>query len=203
MGSNLIAMVKPQEYFKDRVSTAADTLQVGLDDQLEFYLVNLLCEFISPERAANGEPVDILDTPLALMLKRAMEASPDERFRILKRLGDTSLYFAGFFQDYFNRKTFDITYYISMGTSAYQNISALVRQRHGGDQFSEMYRELADEFETLVEIVAQVSDDQPIQKDVNILATYDRWTKTNSERLRKILVKQGIAPVPSNTKTKQ
>ena len=201
MSSSMIECVNPQEYFKERISAAADTLKIDLDHQTEFYLVNLLCEFIAPDKS--GDPEDFFNMPLALMLKKAFESVPDERFRILKRLGDTSLYFAGFFQDYFNRKAFDITYYITMGSNAYDSISVLIRDRFGNDQFASMYRDLATDFASLVEIVAQVSDDQPIKQDVNILATYDRWTKTNSDRLRKILLKSGIAPLPSNMKRMQ
>lgn len=195
--TKVIEFVQPREYFKDCVTSAADSLKVGLEADQEYYLVNLLCEFISLPSSDQGGSHP-LSTPLAIMLQQAMESGPDERFRILKRLGDTSLYLAGFFQDYFNRKAFDITYYIAMGSSAYQGVSSLVRERPGQDQFSGMYRQLAKDFGTLVEVIAEISDNQPQKPDIDLLATYDRWARTNSERLRRILLKQGIIPQPSN-----
>ena len=49
--------------------------------------------------------------PLALMLGEALEAPTHEaRFRGLQRLGDVSLFIAGFFAQGFARKLVDITY---------------------------------------------------------------------------------------------
>src|SRR5688572_23703950 len=97
-------MVRPQEFFRERVVEAKTQLKVEVPDEVEFYLVNLLCEFINPARIETvaGE-LSALDTPLAIMYKQAVEAPPSQRLRIYKYLGDTSLYISGFFQDFFNR----------------------------------------------------------------------------------------------------
>lgn len=198
-------MVAPQEFFREKISEAMQNQKIEVGEDIEFYLVNLLCEFIHPGKLETftGE-LDALETPLAMMLKQAVEAPPAQRMKILKYLGDTSLYFAGFFQDYFNRKTFDIGYYIALGQSAYGSVSTLMRDTHGDKHFGEMFTSLSERFPHLVEVVAEVSETPGNARPVDVLAVYDRWTRSNSERLRKLLHKLGIMPIPNpNPRDKQ
>ena len=204
MGAPQLQLVKPEEFFREKVSKAIVNQKVQIGDDLEFYLVNLLCEFIVPGKLETlaGE-MSALETPLAIMLKEAMEAPPATRLKIFKYLGDTSLYFAGFFQDYFNRKTYDISYYIALGSSAYNNVSVLMRDHHGDDQFTVMYNGLADRFRDLVEVVAEVSETPGDTRPIDILAIYDRWNRNNSDRLRRMLNQVGITPVSVPFREKQ
>ena len=191
-------LVRPEEFFRERLSVAAANQKVDIDHDVEFYLVQLLCEFITPTKIETlaGE-LDALDTPLAMMLKQAVEAPPTQRVRIFKYLGDTSLYFAGFFQDYFTRKTFDIGYYISLGASAYDTVSHLINDQHGDATFTGVYRRMATRFNVLVDLVAEVSEGGA-ERPVDLLAVYDRWTKSQSNRLFKVLSRAGIAPMPAS-----
>lgn len=196
--------VKPQEFFREKITAAIAKQKVKVTDDVEFYLVNLLCEFIVPGKLETvaGE-LNAMETPLALMLKNALEAPPATQLRIYKYLGDTSLYFAGFFQDYFNRKAFDINYYIALGSAAYGNVSSLMRDQHSDEHFSQMYGSLGEKFRLMVEIVAEASEMPGNIQALDILAIYDRWNRTNSERLRKKLNEQGIIPLPTPYREKQ
>jgi hypothetical protein len=197
--------IKPQEFFKQKVTEALTNQQIQISDDIEFYLVNLLCEFITTNKldTLNGE-LKALETPLALMLKEAIEASPTQQLRIYKYLGDTSLYLAGFFQDYFNNKAFDIGYYITLGSSAYTNVATIFRDHHGDENFMSIYGDLATKFPTLVEVVAEVSDMPGSEvKPVDVLSIYHRWTHNNSDRLRRILQRCGITPIPGLSREKQ
>ncbi len=200
---DLNLMLSPEEFFHERVSAAIGNQKLDLDEHVEFYIVNLLCEFVKPEKlpTPSGE-LDILGTPLALILKNAYEAPPADQLKIFKVLGDTSLYITGFFQDFFNRKTFDVGYYINLGSSAYGSVSNLAREQHSDDSFSAMYNELAEKFVVLVDVVSEVSDSLVPNKDVDILSIYDRWITSNSDRLRKLLQQHGIDPVPNLKKRK-
>ena len=197
-------LVRPHEFFYEKVTQALANQQVRLSDEVEFYVVNLLCEFIVPGKleTVTGQ-LDALATPLALMLKEAVEAPPAQKLRIFKYLGDTSLYYAGFFQDYFNRKAFNLDYYIDIGASAYSNVSTIMRDQHGDDQFTEIYSGLAEKFDTIVEVVAEVSETPGAAKPIDLLAIYDRWTRNHSDRLARLLNKAGITPIPMPVRDKQ
>lgn len=196
-------MVKPQEFFREKVTSALANQQVKIAEEVEFYLVNLLCEFIAPGKLDTvvGQ-LNAMETPLAIMMKQALEAPPAHKLRIYKYLGDTSLYISGFFQDYFNRKAFDISYYISLGSSAYENVSMLFKD-HGDENFRTMYNDLSAKFHSLVDVVAEVSEVPGNDQAVDILAVYDRWTRSNSDRLRKLLHKVGITPIMTPFREKQ
>lgn len=196
-------LISPEQFFGDRVAEAIANQNIDVGDEVKFYLVNLLCEFIAPNKidTAAGE-ISPIDTPLAIMMQQAMEAPPAQRLRIFKLLGDSSLYVAGFFQDYFNRKTFDIGYYIDLGSSAYDNVSVLIRDQHADAHFTSMYRLLANQFQKLVDVVAEVAETGS-DKPLDVLAVYDRWTRSHSERLLRILHKAGIMPVQISGRDRQ
>lgn len=193
--SSVQLIVAPQEFFRSQLSEAAQSARIALDDHTEFYLVNVLCDFINPAKINDElKELDVMGTPVALMWKKALEASPEQQARIYKRLGDTSLYVAGYFQDYFNRKAFDINYYASVGKTAYSSLSTIMRERHQDEHFSTMYNGLSDQFEKFIELFAIISDALG-HAPADLLSIYDRWNQTRSERLRRHLQDHGITPV--------
>ena len=200
--SNLV--VHPQEFFREKVSLALAQQKVSVSQDIEYYLVTLLCDFITPEKMSPEKgKFKLLESPLALVLGDALEAPPDKQLKLFKFIGDTSLYLSGYFQDFFNRKTYDLDYYISMGSGAYGQASNLLRNIGKDPSLSQVYRELADSFAVLVEVVAEVSDVLGSGCDENLLALYDRWTRNQSDRLRRKLEDSGITPLPVNPKTPQ
>ena len=163
-----IQLVNPQEFFRDEINLAAANLKIDINDEVEFYLVNLLCAFIFPQSIATDQGSIDINTPLAIMMKNALEAPPGDQIKILKKIGDTSLYFTGYFKDFFRRKTINISYYISMGVSAYNSVSSIMRERHRDDHFTVIYNDLAAEFENLVGLISHVADtDEKIKSNPN------------------------------------
>ena len=203
--STLELSLSPQEFFRQRITAASQQLKIRLEEHVEFYLVNLLTEFIDPTRINLDfdSQTDVLGTPLVFLLQQALDA-PEERQPVMyKRLGDASLYISGFFQDYFNRKTFDISYFITMGASAYNQAAMLYRAASRDDSRPETLDLLARNFLVAVDIMAQASDLPGITKPVDLLNVYDRWHRCGSERLRLILEENGITPIASQYKTAQ
>lgn len=190
-------LMSPREYFHGKITEATKHLKVNLSDHVEFYLVNLLTTFVTPnEKTDSAEELDdLISTPLAFLLKRAVEAPTEKQPQLYRRLGDASLYISGFFQDYFNRKTFDINYYITMGSSAYDQASTLSRGQSRDDGLQVTLDSMAKNFTQLVDVVAQASDSTAMQHDSNILILYDRWNRSGSERIRHLLEDKGIHPI--------
>ena len=206
MSEGVSLLINPTEFFREKVSSAIGNQKLELNEEIEFYLVNLLCDFINPEKINSVlEEIDILETPLALILKKALESpQQEEQIKLFKVLGDTSLYVSGYFQDFFNSKTYDIDYYITLGSSAYNNVSSLMRDGFNkGSQFPQIYHSLSYNFPMLVEVLAEVAELLGSSKNANLLALYDRWTKNQSERLRKKLEESGIEPIQVNMKIEQ
>ena len=188
--------VAPQQFFQEKIRAAKTKNDIAIDNDVEFYLVALLCDFIQP--AQRSPHLQQLDTPLALFLRETLEAPVHEqptRFRIL---GDLSLYVGGFFQESFNRRVIDVDYYIAIGSIAYYKAAARV-----GSSSRHVYEKLAHDFALLVELVAEVAVVPAQSRAVDILATYDRWTRSNSQRLLQTLLELGIDPIKTNTRTPQ
>jgi len=187
--NRLIVSPDLSEFFRQEVTEAKDDLGMKLEDSTEFYLVNLLCEHVR----AGASPAPGQE-PLALLYKKAREANLGERVRLLKDLGDLALYVAGFFAEFIERSLVDKSYYIAMGGGAYADLSGLIGMQRQGDVFSKIYVELAQKFSALVGLLNEVADHARDTEDSEreLLQLYERWIRTRSERLRRLLVDRGM-----------
>ena len=205
--TELTITTNPAEFFREQISKAVENQRLDLNPEIEFYLVNLMCDFIEPSRllvSDTEKEINPLDTPVALLLKRALESPPEFQLPIYKAIGDTSLYLSGYFQDYFNDKAFSIEYFIGMGSNAYQNVSRLKKDQFRDRSKSTLFCSLADNFKHMVEVVAEVSENLDWGKPSNLLSIYERWINNqSSDRLRRKLEESGIAPIPINLKSLQ
>src|ERR1700680_2117074 len=114
-----------REFFKDSLQGALAKQRLAVEDQTEHYVVNLLTLFARSEALYERTPTGPRLKPLVVMLSEALEApSQQDRHRGLQRLGDVSLFVAGFFAQSFARKLIDIDYHIAMGGRAYGPLAA-------------------------------------------------------------------------------
>ena len=153
---------------------------------------------LAPHEQA-GEPGSDRGTrlkPLVVMLTEAMEAStPGDRHRSLQRLGDVSLFVAGFFSQSFARKLIDIDYHIAMGGRAYGTLADSMRNTVRGHAFAAVFMELAQKFQRLVDVLNDVAEMSYTHSDKDILRQYEIWMKTGSPRAYSILKRLGVEPV--------
>jgi hypothetical protein len=182
-GKSLTLVVQPQAYFHELVTGALGKQHLNVQPETEFYLVNLLNQFMAADR--------LREEPLALMVKEALEApSSENQKQLFRQVGDESLYVAGFFQDSLNRKLVDIDYYIEMGGTAYRQVAARVEE----NPQRSLYEELANKFASFVEVLADVSDRTTPRNEKDLLRLYEVWVTTRSERAAKALQEAGILP---------
>jgi hypothetical protein len=181
-----------REYFRDMLLAAEQSQHLRVAESTEFYLVNLLANFLTAENLFPEDAQGVRDTePLAFMLKRAQESTGHERVRELKKLGDVSLYTSGFFGDSLSRKLVDTDYYISMGGRAYGTLSSL----HQGATLGALYNELAEKFVKLVDLLAEVADRSAVGTNKGIVKLYERFMRTGSERVGRLLSERGVVPM--------
>jgi hypothetical protein len=187
-----------EAYFADIVDKAVEYRRVSITEPAQFYIVTLLSQFATSDRLYRRDEENgrLEREALALLLARASSAPVQERVRLLKRLGDSSLYISGFFAESLARSLVDVDYYISMGGSAYGSLSDLYRARPGTDSFSLLFAELADNFRELVEVVSRVSSQaNPFcASNESLLRLYDIWVRTRSPRLAEKLRANGLEP---------
>ena len=157
----------------------------GLDtsEPTEHYLVNLLSAFAkqSPD-----------DEPLALKLASAAFASPDERARQLKEVGDTSLYVSGFFGESLQRKLIDVDYYVQIGGAAYVELAHYFRGYRHSDVFGAVYDELGHKFPRFVDVLAEISEQTSVTSQQSVVQLYERWLRTGAEWIERRLRALGV-----------
>jgi hypothetical protein len=130
------------------------------------------------------------------MLADALEApTAVARQRSLQRLGDVSLFIAGFFARSFARKLIDIDYHIAMGGNAYSSLADTMQRSMSGRCVAGIYAQLAQKFQRLVDALNEVSEMSYRHTDADILRLYEIWMKTGSARAQGILTKLGVQPV--------
>jgi hypothetical protein len=192
-----------KEFFRDALHDALSHQHVAVEGETEHYVVNVLTMFSDAdalyERHSNTGARDSRThlKPLAMMLGEALEAPTTEaRFRGLQRLGDVSLFIAGFFSAGFARKLIDIDYHIAMGGRAYGTLAESCPSARARTM-RQVFAELAAKFQPMVDALNEISESSYQHSDQDRLRLYELWVKTGSERSRQLLRKLGLEPAPA------
>ncbi len=187
MNAPLLSEQTTAEYFKELVEDALLRQHVEAGDLTEYYLVNLLCQYVRPD-ARGGDP-ECLE-PLAVRLGRALESGGPEQRSRLRRLGDFSLFMSGFFSDSFRRRVVDVDYYKSMGEYAYASLS-----RSEDEVFADVFAELAGKFVGFMDVLSVISERTALSSSgVDVLRLYEKWLRTGSVRDARRLADRGVIP---------
>src|SRR5471032_1490473 len=192
----VLAVASLREYFHDALQGALAHRHVAVEDQTEHYVVNLLPLFARSQHLYECTPDGVRLRPLVQLLSDALEApTAHERERGLQRLGDVSLFIAGFFAHSCARKLIVINYHIAMGGRAYGTLAdGLARGRR--QVMSRVFAELAAKFLPLVDALGEISDAARRYSQADILRLYEIWLKTGSPRARGLLRQLGIEAAP-------
>jgi hypothetical protein len=191
--NRVLPVTNLREFFKDTLHGVLQRQHVAVEDHTEHYVVNLLTLFARSEALYEQTPDGLRLKPLVAMLCEALEAPSGSalRERTLQRLGDVSLFVAGFFAHGFATKLIDIDYHIAMGGCAY---GALARSSVHGRQrvLARVFAELSQKFQPLVDALNEVSEGGACDRDV--LRLYEIWLKTGSARCYGQLQRLGVDP---------
>jgi len=172
------------EYFKEMVESALVRQHLQADDLTEYYLVNLLCQYVRLDPAVHAD----YGEPLAVRLARALQTGGTEQRTRLRSLGDFSLFTAGFFSDSLSRRHVDVDYYVSMGAYAYGSLS------RAEDAFRDVFAELSRKFVGFSDVLADVSARSALTSNHDLLRIYEKWLRTGSPRDGQRLIERGIVP---------
>jgi hypothetical protein len=193
---SLVAVSSLREFFRDALHEATEHQNLEIEEQSEQYVVNLLTMFSRADALYEKTPEGLRIRPLAHMLAEALDApSAAARQRALQRLGDVSLFIAGFFARSFARKLIDIDYHIAMGGNAYGSLADSMQRSASGRAIGAIYAELAQKFQRLVDALNEVSEMSYVHSDADILRLYEIWMKTGSARAHALLDRLGVRPV--------
>lgn len=188
--SRVLTSGRLADYFEHRVRNAVDNQGAALDEHTQAYVVNLLASFATRDALVADDRTDLLEEPLAVQMIRAMQAEPGRRFRLLRKIGDVSLYMTGYFSEALDRAPVDRSYYVDLGAGAYRRAAGSIAGSTD-NPFRQLYCGLAARFGEIVEVLNEVSEHDQ-KRDVDILRLYDRYLETGSARLAARLAQLGV-----------
>ena len=193
--TRVLPVANLREFFRDALHGALLRQHLNVEDHTEHYVVNVLTLFARSEALYESTSEGLRLKPLVAMLCEALEAPTGtaERHRTLQRLGDVSLFIAGFFAQGFAAKLIDIDYHIDMGRHAY---GALVEASTRGRSrvLGAVFAELSAKFQPMVDALHEVSEGAGPQSAGDILRLYEIWLKTGSARCYTQLKRLGVDP---------
>jgi hypothetical protein len=183
-----VILASPREFFHEAVEEGFQKRNIKAGPAVQTYLVGLL-EYYLDARNLYDQPETLAETYLT-----AANSNPTEKFELLKKLGDKSLYISGFFGDSLNRKLVDIDYYAGMGGAAYATLADCVRE----DATASVYRIFSQRFLEFVEVLTFISQRSSVHTDEGLLRLYDRYMRTGSEMAKEKLLELGVLTLPGD-----
>ena len=195
MAAEVRAVGSLQEFFRSAVAGAMSKHGLQASDLTAYYVVNVMTVFSRSEQLFDEPGGRFGVKPVALMLAEAREAArPELRNCALQRIGDVSLFLAGFFSESLARRLVDVDYYIRMGGSAYGSLAEHVRGSARGHDFGAVFGELAAKFQAFVDVLNEIRDEAGGLGHPGILRLYELWLRTGSARAARLLREAGIEP---------
>lgn len=180
------------DYFRAPVTEAMRGKELAASAATESYIIQLLSDFAKPTQESSSP----LSQPVTFLLRDAMNASGQERFKRLQSLGDGVLYSMGFFCD--TTRKVDRGYVAQVGASAYGHAARMLRTGQGQAGGPDVLDELATKFERFVDVLRYVSDwvaAKGARDEEDLIRLYERWQKTGSEVLKNELGQRGLLPL--------
>ena len=174
-------VTSPKGFFSDLVSDAVEKRRLEVPTMASSYLVQLLETYLLTENLRQSGT-------LAELYMKSFHVERQLRIDMLKKLGDSSLYIAGFFGDSLRRKIIDIDYYRDIGGSAYGNLASVVED----DLQAQIFKDFSLRFVDYVDILTYISQSAMIQTNQDLLRLYERYVATGSELAKDQLVEKGL-----------
>jgi hypothetical protein len=192
----LQAVTSLQEFFEQSLGAALASNRVTVDGDTSHYVVQLLTLFARADACHDVADSGPGHRPLALILADAVQAaSREERAYMLQRLGDVSLFNAGFFAEALHERAVGLDYYCNMGGGAYRMLATGAHTSLRARALAQVFAELAAKFLDLVDVLNEVRESARGSTDQDVLRLYENWLRTGSRRAGRLLRQAGIQPV--------
>ena len=185
---SLIACTSPRALFAELVGGALAEVGPRPSPMATTYLIELL-----DERVCSPEPEErAREALLAEALLSARLAEGSERIARLHRLGDRSLFLAGFFGDSLRRGTASRSYCGEVGRSAYATLSAALASTLVERTWPRLFEELADRFRDFADVLSEVCEHVCPRGPDALAGLYRRYVESGSECARRRLLRRGL-----------
>lgn len=115
-----------QAYFFEKLKEINDKSYLPLSEETLFYSSLVMDKFGQSKNFFELKEGRFQDKILGEKLLMAMNLKGPKQRKLLKDVGDTSLFLCGYFSESLNKKIVDVKYYSDIGQLAYQNLNKVV-----------------------------------------------------------------------------
>lgn len=172
-----------ESFFFEEIERAQERSGRSLSREVEAYVVGLLARFTRRTQVAGRR-----SEPLALDYLHARRCQGSARTTALRGVGDRALYISGVAPRSLHRSPVDVRYVRGIGEAAYREVAD--QGRWGGALA--VLGELAETFEGVCEVIAQIVDLDAKDRTPDLLALYERWRRDADPRDRQRLLRAGV-----------
>jgi len=151
------------------VHEAEALCEYQLDEELESYLVFLLIRFL--------DKADFTSRIMALDYLNSLVETGKLRESKLREVGDHCLLFSGLFPKIAEKRRIKVSYYVSLGQSAYNDLATTCQLKLG-----DLYYQLANSFVKLMDILQTIGSMRDASNVLSPLQAFELWSETRSQK---------------------
>ena len=189
-GNTVLTDLSVKDLFVPLLVSAGKDLKFELNPVAEDYLLSLLEASIFTDRVfAMNQSTGVYDEPMISerFLLALREEQRLKKCALLKKLGDSILFRAGFFAEALKRKLSGLSYHIKMGSTVYSSLYS--------DSKNPVHEDLSLRFSGYVDLISNVGQKVNLKKGEGVLTLFDRYIEAGSKGAESELIRLGFNPL--------
>lgn len=191
--SSLTIVPSAKEFFEAEIVKISQKHGLTLESPVLKYLAQVLSKFSTVNELKLTHPVDPQKTltPTEFWLE-VQSLPPSLQLSSFQMLGDYSLFTTGFFAENIKKSLIDMDYFQALGGQAYYRAGE-IRESIAAERALNVFFNLADSFRKLSEVLSELYDSTLLHDPERSLKLFERWERTGSLRLARMLLEHGFA----------
>lgn len=162
--SELVLENSLQSFFFDELSSINKKSSNPLPSETIYYSSLVMDKYASSNEYFEIVEGRVQEKKLGIKLLEVGHMPKESQKRVLKDIGDCSLFLCGFFSDYLNKQLVDETYYQNIGKQAYKSLNSMVPDFYEVPSF---YKGLSNCFSEVCMMFTLVSEKFNVDSDSN------------------------------------
>ena len=173
---SLVFETSLQGYFFDLLQEINTNSSAPLPKEPIHYSSEVMGQFGDAQSLFENAEGKIQEKILGIKLLEVAHQNEAQAKRVLKDVGDTSLFLCGYFAESLNRRILDIKYYENIGKIAYNRLDSIVPSAYERASF---YKHLSSNFEYLTMMIKMVSVKSKKNQDLDSYLIVPKKKKIN------------------------
>ena len=151
---NVVLETTLQGYFFEELKKINDKSSHPLPQQTILYSSLVMSNMGESKKYFDTTEGKVREKILGVKLMQSCQMPIEQRKRVLRDVGDTSLLLCGYFFKSVTNKIVDISYYQELGKTAYRRLDSIVPEMYDTHSFYNILAEFFDNITAIISIIA-------------------------------------------------